>query len=498
MQMTGIKDAPTVDEHIDHAGVGWYQFRLFFILALLVMADGMEMTVISMLRKPLSEEWGLGEMTFAAIGSTIFAGLLTGNLCGGILADIFGRRNTLLGMAVLFCIFGSLSAVATDIISFSVARFFTGVGVGSMIPVADALLLEWSPTRWRARFAMTLIGVAFAFGTFFACVVGIVVHESMPGDQLWWRYMLFICIVPGLISLPLMFLFIPESPHYLFVHDRKEEIKALLTTLNEVNGTEMQAGGEVCHSHDPAISEDNDNTWRFLEMFGSDLLGSTLYLTIAFTSCGFIYYGHIFIYPVMLEQLFNLELKEAYEAVMINSGVECLVIFANIFYMDSSYIGRRGAMITGFFLVSVCCLFASVETTQIHYFMALNAVARAMVAGPFTVIYIYSGELFPSTLRASSIAFSNSFGRIAAMLSPLIATSAIHAGVNAVYYIFSLVALSAMLASVLHTRETLGMPLLLYTSDVRLLREEDEKRPLLTRYVPAMAYWRDTQTSSSA
>ena len=34
-----------------------------------------------------------------------------------------------------------------------------------------------------------------------------------------------------------------------------------------------------------------------------------------------------------------------------------------------------------------------------------------MVAGPFTVIYIYAGELLPSTLRSSTISFCNSFGR---------------------------------------------------------------------------------------
>jgi hypothetical protein len=61
--------APTIDEHLDAAGFGWYQIRIFCIMSLLVVADGMEMTVLSMLRKPLQREYGLDDYGFAALGS---------------------------------------------------------------------------------------------------------------------------------------------------------------------------------------------------------------------------------------------------------------------------------------------------------------------------------------------------------------------------------------------------------------------------------------------
>ena len=61
--------APTIDEHLDAAGFGWYQIRIFLIMSMLVVADGMEMTVLSMLRKPLQREFGLDDYGFAALGS---------------------------------------------------------------------------------------------------------------------------------------------------------------------------------------------------------------------------------------------------------------------------------------------------------------------------------------------------------------------------------------------------------------------------------------------
>jgi MFS family permease len=91
------------------------------------------------------------------------------------------------GVAVVFGVGGLLSAAAVDVWMFAFCRFLTGIGVGSMIPVADSLMIEWSPTEWRGKLAMTLTGVAFALGALFACIVGIVMHDLWGGEGAWWR-----------------------------------------------------------------------------------------------------------------------------------------------------------------------------------------------------------------------------------------------------------------------------------------------------------------------
>jgi MFS family permease len=211
-------EPPSLEDHLNHCGVGWFQMKIFVMAAAIVAADGMEMTVISLLRKPLSKEWELDDDTFSLLGSTVFLGLLIGNLVGGYLADLFGRKKCIIGITVVFCVFGLLSAVAPDVYVFAASRFFTGVGVGSMVPVSDSHLLEWSPSVWRAKMAMTLTGVAFGLGAAFACVVGIVLQMTLPGDDNWWRYMLFLCVLPGVGSLPFVAMYFPESPHWLLVN----------------------------------------------------------------------------------------------------------------------------------------------------------------------------------------------------------------------------------------------------------------------------------------
>jgi MFS family permease len=195
-------EPPSLEDHLNHCELGWFQYKIFIMAALIVAADGMEMTVISLLRKPLMSEWGLDDNSFSLLGSTVFLGLLIGNLIGGYFADLFGRKKCIIGITVVFCIFGVISALAPDVYVFALSRFFTGIGVGSMVPVSDNHLLEWSPNVWRAKLAMTLTGVAFALGAAFACIVGIVCQMFFLDDPQWWRYMLIVCIVPGVVSLP--------------------------------------------------------------------------------------------------------------------------------------------------------------------------------------------------------------------------------------------------------------------------------------------------------
>lgn len=61
--------APTIDEHLTGAGFGWYQMRLFCIMAPLVISYGMEMPVLSMLRAPVQREFWLDDYGFASVGS---------------------------------------------------------------------------------------------------------------------------------------------------------------------------------------------------------------------------------------------------------------------------------------------------------------------------------------------------------------------------------------------------------------------------------------------
>ena len=394
---------PTLDEHLNASGLGWYQARLFTMLSLIVVADGMEMTVLTMLRAPVMRDFGIDKYEFAGVGSVIFGGMLVGSLTGGAVGDLYGRRIAMLMAGTVFCIFGLCSAVAPDLYTFALSRVLTGFGVGAMVPVADSLLLEWSPTQWRSKLVMTMIGTAFAVGSIVACGAGLILHETMGGGEgsIWWRVLLVVCTLPGLVALPWMYFSLPESVHFLMANGRHEEARELLKDLERVNGTPLAMDGQITtREYAQGLTEGHSLDWKqFAEMYSPEVRGTTLYLVVTFVACGFVYYGFSFIYPHVLEKLYGVTTEEAFSELLLVNCVEVASCFVFMFYMDVEGVGRRGAMLTAWVLVALCSVVAIFVDDKRIVFQTVNLVCKGAVAAAFTVVYVYAGELLPSTVR---------------------------------------------------------------------------------------------------
>jgi MFS family permease len=93
----------------------------------------MEMLVISLLFPALRAEWGLSSAQEGLLASSVFAGILVGNILGGRLGDCAGRRFALLAAGLLFLVAGAASAMAPDFTSLCIFRAITGVAVGTKV-----------------------------------------------------------------------------------------------------------------------------------------------------------------------------------------------------------------------------------------------------------------------------------------------------------------------------------------------------------------------------
>ena len=70
-----------------------------------------------------------------------------------------------------------------------------------------------------------MIGTAFAVGSILACGAGMLLREGMGAGEgsIWWRVLLVVCTLPGLVSVPWMFHALPESVHFLMANGRHDE-----------------------------------------------------------------------------------------------------------------------------------------------------------------------------------------------------------------------------------------------------------------------------------
>lgn len=174
---------------------------------LLVVFDGYDLIVYGTVQSSLISEtgWGLSKATAGTIGSMAFVGMMIGAIFAGRMADSWGRRRTILGCAIVFSIFTILCAFAPNAAVFGGLRLLAGIGLGGLVPSANALVAELVPTKWRSTIA-TLMMSGVPIGGSIAALVGI---QLIPAFG--WESMFLVAVLALMIVVPLGLKYLPET-----------------------------------------------------------------------------------------------------------------------------------------------------------------------------------------------------------------------------------------------------------------------------------------------
>ena len=156
----------------------------------------------------------------AAIAGAHFAGMLISGLLSGILADIWGRRSTLLLGLLNNSIVGCLSALARNATELCILRFLCGVGLGMVIAGVVTLTAEISPPSKRGRF-MTLVASCYTLGFLYTAFTALIIFRVSGSGN--WRLFMFINALPTIIAGSLITMFAPESPRFFLCRGRISE-----------------------------------------------------------------------------------------------------------------------------------------------------------------------------------------------------------------------------------------------------------------------------------
>jgi putative MFS transporter len=80
----------------DSVGCGNSQLVTFLVAAFMLLCDGQEMLVMSLVNTRLKDVWGLSASAEGTLGSCVFVGVLVGSIASGIAADTYGRKPTII------------------------------------------------------------------------------------------------------------------------------------------------------------------------------------------------------------------------------------------------------------------------------------------------------------------------------------------------------------------------------------------------------------------
>ena len=101
------------------------------------------------------------------------------------------------------------------------ARFLTGLGLGGMVPIDQALVTEYAPARIRGRVA-AMLPLCWPMGYFTAAGMALLLVPHVG-----WRWLFAIGVLPALLSFAIRRR-VPESPRWLASQGRHEEARESL------------------------------------------------------------------------------------------------------------------------------------------------------------------------------------------------------------------------------------------------------------------------------
>jgi AAHS family 4-hydroxybenzoate transporter-like MFS transporter len=227
-----------VREELAEAKVSGFHLRLGLIMGLLTLFDGYDTFNPAYVIHYVAGPWGLKGGQAGLLISSGLVGFLVGAAVHGVVADRLGRRGTLLGGLWLASVFTLMTAAFADwFASFCLLRLLTGLGLGVLLPLATTYINELAPRRVTNTFALWGVALGWALGGTVAGLVGVFATPVFGWKVLYWIGSL------SFLLLPFLHAQLPESPKFLVLHNRSEEIKALLSRLRPERAAVYGAAG---------------------------------------------------------------------------------------------------------------------------------------------------------------------------------------------------------------------------------------------------------------
>ncbi|APG60677.1 sugar porter family MFS transporter [Christiangramia salexigens] len=378
------------------------------VAALAGFLFGFDTVVISGADKQLQELWNTSD---AFHGSIVMAmalwGTVVGAILGGIPTNSYGRRNTLIGIGVLYLVSALGSSLATDPLTFAIFRFLGGLGVGASTIAAPAYVSEIAPSKSRGKL-VSLYQFNIVFGILIAFLSNYLLRDF--GNQPW-RWMIGAEAVPAVLYLILVF-FIPKSPRWLFSKGKEAKAKKVLQIIqpnsSDLDKTlrELRAQAEV--------EEVNENI--FMKKYRFPLM---LAFLIAFFNQlsginAFLYYA-----PRIFESAGLGESTALLSSIGVGA-INLLFTLFGVFLIDR--MGRKKLMLIGSigYIISLSLVatafFLNWGGMWVPIFLFIFIASHAIGQG--AVIWVFISEIFPNKLRASGQAFGSSTHWVLAAIIP--------------------------------------------------------------------------------
>jgi MFS family permease len=430
----------TPDDAITYIGFGIFHIKLVLVLGLVWMVEGMEIFVMSVLAPYLRCHWGLSYYEETLLPILTSLGMMLSSPVWGWVCDVYGRKKGLYISSVWFIYFAFLSTFSPNYRWLLFLRFLVGVGIGSL-PQVSTILAEYTPAKARGK-VLTFITVFWSIGFIFAASLSLWLMIDYG-----FRVLLAALCVPGLLFL-WSFYWMPESFRFYAVSGQGDKALEMLKHIAKANGSCLPPGNLTVT---PVSAVKNRGSLIGVVRSGYFRMTVTLWL-IWFISI-MMYYSSVYVtteifdryddnicHETEREQICKCKVftRKDYIDIIWTSVGEFPGVIITVLLID--WLGRKRTMYVNAFVAIGCqsLLFLCLNRTGAT---VLLMVTRCILVGYSAVVYVYTPEAYPTSIRAMGMGSGYVFGRIGMLVAPFIAEALFHVSFQATkfFFVFSLV-----------------------------------------------------------
>jgi putative MFS transporter len=209
--------AGTNFEALDTTPLGRWHAGVLLVLILGLVIDVMKPATLGFVLPGMRAEYGISSQVVAWFPLTALVGTTVGSFVWGWLADIYGRRVSILLSTILFIATSICGAMPLFQLNLLMC-FLMGCSAGGMLPVVYTLLAEIMPPRHRS-WVLVLVGGTGLVGGYLAA--SFTAHTFEP--EFGWR-VLWLQGFPTGVALLALARLIPESPRFLAEQGKTAEL----------------------------------------------------------------------------------------------------------------------------------------------------------------------------------------------------------------------------------------------------------------------------------
>src|SRR5262245_8205440 len=416
---------------IRHAPITNMQWFIWWLAAAGKFFEGMVVFTTGVALPLMAKEFALGATEKGVVAAASLFGILIGATALGGLADRYGRKEMFIIEMVLFAAFIVLLTLSASFPVVVVALVGIGLALGCDYPTAHLVISESIPSHIRGWMVLSAFGFQ-AVGGLAGTIVGFVILSENP-DLGAWRWMYASTL---LLAVPVTIgrFFVVQSPPWLVLQGRIDEAEAAterlllrdppypkeVTLERDQPGADSQRRSPTSASWSALLTGLNlrrtilaSVPWFLQDLgtYGIGIFTPTILATLL---------GATIAHPRNVAELVQSDVLATKGAALIDVLLIVGIVFAVVL---ADRVGRIRLQVLGFIgcaaglALAALSLHVGGTASGVLLFAGFMLFSFMTNIGPNAMTYLFAGEVFPISIRATGAGFAASFAKVGAVMT---------------------------------------------------------------------------------